>query len=329
MFRLAASPSIRPVRDESVSERLRREKELLLGNGPAVPITGQYYDVIRATQQVRTRAPQALTNGFIRGINNKTGGVKSFAAATYNYPSGQMVIGASLAGASMCGSCGSPAMERQRQMAKLMGLGAIPDPELANQIRIALTVMTFLNGLGINLPSTFEVGNEVCDTNAALTAAADYIEKNGLDVPVSVTSISNDYALVQEAILDPVNKYQSGLAAGGRLMGAFIAISRAAAPFVGACKTKASAAPPPTQSAPPAAPPTIRRVRPRLNLPGIKVRANIPQIRVLNLPPKAPFIPGPTSSNAGNAGIIAAGVAAVGAIAFFMLRGKGKAPSAA
>jgi hypothetical protein len=104
----------------SVSEQQRKLKELLLGSGQAAPITGQYYDALRATQQVRTGAPRALTNAAIRGINNKAGGVRSFAAAGYNYPSGQMVIGASLAGLS-------PSQDRARQMRALMGLGAADD----------------------------------------------------------------------------------------------------------------------------------------------------------------------------------------------------------
>jgi hypothetical protein len=104
---LQGSESIRPPVEESVSEATRRAKEalaaqevksILLGSGEYVPVTGQYYDMIRAAQQVRTRAPRALTNQFVRGVYNKAGGVKSFAAANYSYPSGQMVIGAALAG---------------------------------------------------------------------------------------------------------------------------------------------------------------------------------------------------------------------------------------
>jgi hypothetical protein len=101
--------------DMSVSEQIRAAKDalsqsavkdLLLGNGGGVPVTGQYYDLIRAQQQVRTGAPSALTNPFIRGINNQRGGVKSFAAANYKYPSGQMVIGAALAGCPSCAAKG-------------------------------------------------------------------------------------------------------------------------------------------------------------------------------------------------------------------------------
>jgi hypothetical protein len=104
---LQGSDAIRPPEPESVSAATRRAKEaladeeirkLLLGSRQEVPVTGQYYDVIRATQQVRTGAPPALTNQFVRGIFNKAGGVHSFAAANYSYPSGQMVIGAALAG---------------------------------------------------------------------------------------------------------------------------------------------------------------------------------------------------------------------------------------
>lgn len=318
MFRLAASPSIRPAQGESVSERLRREKELLLGNGPAVPITGQYYDVIRATQQVRTSAPRALTNAFVRGINNKSGGVKSFAAANYNYPSGQMVIGASLAG--MCGSCGSPAMERQRQMAKLMGLGAIPDPELAQQIRIAAGIASLIP----KFPQSLDVGNEVCDTVPLLMAAADYVEKTGLDLPFDTGQLSADIDAIKNADFSDPAAIAGIAVAGGRLASNLIAINRAIAPLVKVCRPKnpQQSAPPP-QSAPPAAPPSPRRVPPRLTLPGVpNLRRNIPTIRVLNLPPPKPLIPGPTSSSAGNAGIIAAGVAAVGVAAFLLLRKK-------
>lgn len=117
--------NIRPERDVSVSELTRAQKEILANTSATVPVTGQYYDLIRAGQQVQTSAPAALTNAYVRGVRNKAGGVKSFAAAGYNYPSGQMVIGAALAGA---GTFMSPSEARKRQMAQLLGLGAGPKP---------------------------------------------------------------------------------------------------------------------------------------------------------------------------------------------------------
>ena len=162
---LQASPSIRPDVGMSVSDATRLAKEsfanpdvfgILMGEGPRVPVTGNYYDAIRAQYQVQTSAPSALTNQFVRGIYNTRGGVKSFAAANYSYPSQQMVIGAALAGLSAApksaavvaarkrvldravarvtgqdlagvrspysASLDSPSMDRQRQMARLMGL---------------------------------------------------------------------------------------------------------------------------------------------------------------------------------------------------------------
>lgn len=112
--------NIRPEREASVSELTRAQKEILANTSATVPVTGQYYDLIRAGQQVQTGAPKALTDAYVRGIRNKAGGVKSFAAAGYNYPSGQMVIGAALAGA---GTFMSPSMARKQQMAQLLGLG--------------------------------------------------------------------------------------------------------------------------------------------------------------------------------------------------------------
>lgn len=112
--------NIRPEREASVSELTRAQKEILANTSATVPVTGQYYDLIRASQQVQTSAPAALTDAYVRGIRNKAGGVKSFAAAGYNYPSGQMVIGAALAGA---GTFMSPSQARKQQMAQLLGLG--------------------------------------------------------------------------------------------------------------------------------------------------------------------------------------------------------------
>lgn len=102
-----ASDPIRPSAGPSVSDATRLAREalanaevqgILMGEGGRVPITGNYYDAIRAQYQVRTQAPSALTNQFVRGVFNTRGGVKSFAAANYKYPSQQMVIGAALAG---------------------------------------------------------------------------------------------------------------------------------------------------------------------------------------------------------------------------------------
>jgi hypothetical protein len=116
----ASLGNIRPEREASVSELTRAQKEILANTSATVPVTGQYYDLIRAGQQVQTSAPAALTDAYVRGIRNKAGGVKSFAAAGYNYPSGQMVIGAALAGA---GTFMSPSLARKQQMAQLLGLG--------------------------------------------------------------------------------------------------------------------------------------------------------------------------------------------------------------
>ena len=329
MFRLAASPSIRPPQQMSVSEQQRKLKELLLGGGRPMPITGQYYDVIRASQQVRTSAPRALTNAAVRGINNKAGGVRSFAAANYNYPSGQMVIGASLAGFSA-----SPSEDRKRQMARLMGLGAAPDPELAKQIRLIAGLLGVLQATG-KLPLTFDVGDQVCDTQKALRAAANYAEKNGLALPFTVAEFAADITAVTDGVAgaidmakdDPIMALTYGGSAGAAgisLAQKVTQLAQVAAPLVGACKPRAAQAAPP--DAPPPQPGPPRSVPPRLKYPGrggvaVPVRTG-PFIPVLKLPPKGPAIPGPTSSSAGNAGIIAAGVAAVGAAAYFLLRKK-------
>ena len=123
--------STRPPAEMSVSEATRRAKEalaqpeiraILMGEGRRVPVTGAYYDDIRARQQVGTSAPRSLTNQFARGEFNKRGGVKSFAASRYNYPSRQMVIGSTLAG--MHESL-SPSEAYAAQRSRLMGLGAV------------------------------------------------------------------------------------------------------------------------------------------------------------------------------------------------------------
>lgn len=319
MFRLAASPSIRPVREESVSERLRREKELLLGSGPAVPVTGQYYDVIRATQQVRTRAPQALTNAFVRGINNKVGGVKSFAAANYNYPSGQMVIGASLAG--MCGSCGSPSEDRKRQMERLMGLGfdftqAVGD--FGSALKEQWDAMPFAGKLSLLAAGaagrTFDFDGKKYKVDCLLREM------------VRLSPDGSKFIACSDALSQLSGVISGDFSGLGNLAVCLPTVIRVLG-GAASCAV-ASAAPTPPQSAPPAAPPP-RKMTPgeiqnilKRNLPTVNVRRNVPQIRVLNLPPPKPFIPGPTSSSAGNAGIIAAGVAAVGVAAFLLLRKK-------
>lgn len=115
---------------ESVAEAVRKQKDAILySDGSNTPLTGQYYDVMRATQQVRTSAPSAFTNAGIRGIRNQYGGVKSYAAATYNYPSGQMVIGAGLS-AVPYPSLETPSAARKRQMGTLMGLNGIDNAKI-------------------------------------------------------------------------------------------------------------------------------------------------------------------------------------------------------
>ena len=122
--RVAATLQGPIVTGDSVSDIVRRQKEALytVTDGSVVPLTGQYYDQFRATQQVRTSAPKSLTNPFVRGIQNKAGGVPSFAAATYQYPSGQMVIGAALAGLGADEK--SEGMGMGMKIALILGLGA-------------------------------------------------------------------------------------------------------------------------------------------------------------------------------------------------------------
>ena len=118
--KMASTLQGRPIVGETVADVVRLQRDALLYSDSKVPLTGPYYDVFRATQQVRTSAPASLTNAYVRGIQNKAGGVKSFAAATYQYPSGQMVIGAALAGIPE-----SPSDWRRHQLAgsPLAGLG--------------------------------------------------------------------------------------------------------------------------------------------------------------------------------------------------------------
>jgi hypothetical protein len=127
------SSSIRPPVPDAVADAVRRQRDsYLVSDSSAAPLTGQYYDMLRATQQIRTHAPSAYTNAGIRGIRNQYGGVKSYAAAGYNYPSGQMVIGAGLA-AIPYPSLETPSAARKRQMATLMGLSGIDN----NKIQIS------------------------------------------------------------------------------------------------------------------------------------------------------------------------------------------------
>lgn len=121
---LQATPS------ESVSDSIRKQRDaLLVSSGSGVPVTGQYYDLIRAGQQVQTSAPTAFTNAKVRGVFNKAGGVRSFSAAGYSYPSGQMVIGAGLSAAPYP-SLETPSAARKRQMATLMGLSGIDESRI-------------------------------------------------------------------------------------------------------------------------------------------------------------------------------------------------------
>jgi hypothetical protein len=126
--KMASTLQGRPIVGETVADVVRKQRDALLYSDSKVPLTGQYYDIFRATQQVRTSAPANLTNAYIRGIQNKAGGVKSFAASTYQYPSGQMVIGAALAGIPE-----SPSDWRRQQLA---GLGFLaPGTDLACIVR--------------------------------------------------------------------------------------------------------------------------------------------------------------------------------------------------
>jgi hypothetical protein len=141
---------------ESVADAVRKQKDAILySDGSDVPLTGQYYDLMRATQQVRTAAPTAFTNAGIRGIRNQYGGVKSYAAAGYNYPSGQMVIGAGLS-AVPYPSLETPSAARKRQMATLMGLSGIDE----SRIQATKDCISLLD------PSTYKL-----DTKAGRIAA--------------------------------------------------------------------------------------------------------------------------------------------------------------
>jgi hypothetical protein len=127
----------RPITGTTIADVVRAQKDALLYSDSRVPLTGQYYDKFRATQQVRTRAPAEFTNAQVRGINNKAGGVKSFAAATYSYPSGQMVIGAALAGMDV-------STQTRLARSRLAGLGAATfDDSNIDTSRISAGVLGF------------------------------------------------------------------------------------------------------------------------------------------------------------------------------------------
>lgn len=123
--------------DTSVSARVRSQKSL---RDAGVPVTGDYYDAIR----------QAA--GFSFGPKRMPG--QGFAAASYSYPSRQMVIGATLSGtplvnavpprasqlsprprfATRSGGEGpryqmitSPSDDRRKMLSTLMGLGAMDE----------------------------------------------------------------------------------------------------------------------------------------------------------------------------------------------------------
>lgn len=225
------SPSIRPAAPMSVSEQTRIAKEalkqeaiadILMGQGGLVPVTGNYYDAIRATQQVRTSAPSSLTNQFVRGIYSTRGGVKSFAAANYNYPSQQMVVGAALAGfgeapteVEKLGSLrlgrlvgdtyvapfpviklppttSSPSEVRRQQMAGLLGLAGVAKP--LDKRNIFLVVSPFVNTTPVLKAARDAIregvrvlndkfGAEISfDFNKLWASLADYMHQTEIDV---------------------------------------------------------------------------------------------------------------------------------------------------
>lgn len=143
----------RPITGTTVADVVRLQRDALLYSDSRVPLTGQYYDKFRATQQVRTSAPASLTNAQVRGINNKAGGVKSFAAATYQYPSGQMVIGAALAGMDV-------STQTRLARSRLAGLGAAPfDDSNIDTSRISSGPLSF--GLGADSEDGITCGKQV------------------------------------------------------------------------------------------------------------------------------------------------------------------------
>jgi hypothetical protein len=319
---LQASPSIRPEREMSVSEQMRLAREALarpavrdqlLTSFQPVPVTGQYYDVIRATQQVRTSAPPALTNAFVRGINNKAGGVKSFAAAGYNYPSGQMVIGAALAGMP-CPSCGSPSEDRKLQMAGLLGLAG--DGSAADLKSVLEQIQAITSLLGS--PAPIEVGDRLCNFDVLLDQAIKYLAKNPEGVPSVCSTV--------EADIDAVLLLDSGSAAAvGRVLRcATVALLQLAPRIAQVCPLKTNA-PAERFSEPPANPVVLSdRAKARLRT----IRARTAPSRNITLPAARGgrtvlFQPGvnvpPAASS--NTMLIVGGIAAAAA-AFFLLRKK-------
>lgn len=315
---LQASPPIRPPMPVSVSEQIRAAKEALkqpavqeklLTSSQPVPVTGQYYDVIRATQQVRTSAPPALTNPYVRGINNKAGGVKSFAAANYNYPSGQMVIGASLAG---CSTCSSPSEDRKAQMAKLLGLGAVEGE--ATDMLSALEQIQAITSLLGTLPA-IDVGPRRCDFNALLNEAIKYLRKNPTGAPAVCSSILAD---IDAVLLFDQNSAQ----AGQRVLSCAMTSLLQLAPKIAAVCPLKDAAPP--ASPPPAASPVLTdQARERIR--ALRAR-NAPQ-RTITLPASRSgrtfvFNVAPPAPASSNTPLILGGVAVAAVAAFFLLRNK-------
>jgi hypothetical protein len=354
---LQASPSIRPEREMSVSEQMRLAREALarpavrdqlLTSFQPVPVTGQYYDVIRATQQVRTSAPPALTNAFVRGINNKAGGVKSFAAAGYNYPSGQMVIGAALAGMP-CPSCGSPSEDRKAQMAGLLGLGAAAEAsDLAQALEEAKSILDLLSFFGLSLPAV-EIPTDparVCDFRALLDASIAYLKRNPKGIPASCASIKQDVSIALDMVADAEgNPVPQGLtervSAAKRGLACMTSAMLLVAPMVGnVCPVKgsgqaaanaanASSAAANAANTPPVTPPVALTDRAKARLRTIRART-APQ-RTITLPASrsgrtfvfnpnaAPPAVEPSASS--NTMLIVGGIAAAAA-AFFLLRKK-------
>lgn len=355
---LQASPPIRPAQPVSVSEQIRAAREALsapavrqalLTSTQPVPVTGQYYDVIRAGQQVRTSAPPALTNAYVRGINNKAGGVKSFAASNYNYPSGQMVIGAALAG-SPCLTCSSPSEDRKAQMAQLLGLGAAGGTsDLAMALEEAKGILDLLGFFGLSLPA-IDIPTDpvrVCDFRVLLDSTITYLKRNPKGIPAACASITQDVSVALDTVVDAngVAVPQSlgdRIAAAKRGLSCMTAAMLAVAPMVGTvCPLKGSAqaatnaanaanAAANAANVPPTTPPVALTERARARLRTL--RARTPPARTITLPASRSgrtvlFQPGVTPPPAivpeaasSNTALIIGGVAAAAAAAFFFLR---------
>jgi len=353
---LQASPPIRPPMPVSVSEQIRAAKEALkqpavrdalLTSTQPVPVTGQYYDMIRAGQQVRTSAPPALTNPYVRGINNKAGGVKSFAAANYNYPSGQMVIGAALAG-SPCYSCGSPSEDRKAQMERLLGLGAAAEAsDLAQALEEAKSILDLLSFFGLSLPAV-EIPTDparVCDFRALLDASIAYLKRNPKGIPASCASIKQDVSIALDMVADAEgNPVPQGLtervSAAKRGLACMTSAMLSVAPMIGnVCPVKgsgqaaanaanASSAAANAANTPPVTPPVALTERAKARLRTLRVRS-APQ-RTITLPASrsgrtfvfnpnaAPPAVEPAASS--NMPLILGGVAVAAVAAFFLLK---------